>query len=117
MIGLFPHHLRALRLRLRRVCLETLAGRARLPLEHPFLGELDHVTEPAVFVGWRILDVPAALAWEKEWEEDFAAVGDFAAGAFAGRFDWRDAFETCQALPAPDKRRRGIRRRQSTRED
>src|ERR1051326_8713532 len=58
MIALFTHYLRAQGLRLRRISLKTLTGNSCLSLEYSFLGELDHVTEPAVIVGWRILGVP-----------------------------------------------------------
>src|SRR5262245_32987998 len=57
MAGLFPHHLRAQRLCLRRIGLKTLTVLTRLPLQHSFLRELDHVAEPAVIVGGRILHV------------------------------------------------------------
>src|SRR5262245_51139485 len=57
MAGLFPNHLRAQRLCLRRIDLETLTVLTRLPLQHSFLRELDHVSESAVFVGRRILHV------------------------------------------------------------
>jgi hypothetical protein len=60
MIRLFRHHLRAQCLRLRRISLETPAIGEGQPLEHSFLSEFDHVTEPALLVGWRILDVPPA---------------------------------------------------------
>src|SRR5262249_10570893 len=60
MAGLFPHHLRAQRLCLRRIGLETLTVLTRLPLQHSFFRELDHVAEPTVFVGRRILDVSPA---------------------------------------------------------